>query len=452
MVLADEDEAVARLARERRAQPRRQQPVVELRGIDEAEAADDEIAVVDLQCPTRSLAIGRRRETPRLRDSAPLIAGVAMPRRRHAERFVGMNDDAVGVLDDARVAGISIDRCCAAQRGIGDECGIPVRFEQSRPERPRRKPRLVHPVQHAAEKEIVEHDRSGQPLEQVEHPLMRRRVSELVEHALAAIRIRFEPLDRSDRPRRHVARQFHGRLPRDELDVVVACQIRQQLAAVRGDSRSLGRQRRHVRKRGTLLRKPARVGAAMLGLAAPALNALLHGVQCTARRRAPGEPRGLAQAVRLQLGSKRAIGQHGMNLCRRRVDVRRIEERIASSNDLGNARRVGPHDGGAARHRFQRGQSEAFLERREARHRAVAVERSEIRVGQPSRKQHVGGVQSLVRAQQREGARARRDRRRRRGRADIPSEGPTEAGHTPRSGSQRFSARRNRRHGERTVA
>src|SRR5580765_1926479 len=99
-----------------------QESVVELRGIDEAEAADDEIAVTDLQPPTRGLTIGHRIETPRLRDSAPLIAGVAVPRHRHAERSVGMNDDAVGVLDDARIAGISIDRCRAAKRGIGDEC------------------------------------------------------------------------------------------------------------------------------------------------------------------------------------------------------------------------------------------------------------------------------------------------------------------------------------------
>ena len=182
----------------------------------------------------------------------------------------------------------------------------------------------------------MEHDRSGQPLEQVEHPLMRRRVSELIEHALAAIRIRFEPFDRSDRPRRHVARQFHGRLSRDELDVVVSRQIRQQLAAVRGDSRSLGRQAAtRTQGVGRCWRKSARVGAAMLGLAASALNAFLHGVQCTARRRAPRELRGSAQAVRLQVGSKRAIGQHGMNLRRRRVDVRRIEERIASSMTSG---------------------------------------------------------------------------------------------------------------------
>jgi hypothetical protein len=104
----------------------------------------------------------------------------------------------------------------------------------------------------------------------------------------------------------------------------------------------------------------------------------------------------LAQTVRLQVGSKRAIGQHGMNLCRHRVDVRRIEERIASSNDLRNARRIGSHDGGAARHRFKRRQSEAFLERGQAGQLAVPVERSEIRVRQPPRKQHVRVVQSLA--------------------------------------------------------
>ena len=129
------------------------------------------------------------------------------------------------------------------------------------------------------------------------------------------------------------------------------------------------------------------------------LCAFLHGAQCALRNSVPGELRRAPQAMGLQVASKRSIGQHGLDLRGQRIDIRRIEERIGPSNDFRNARRVGAHHRGAARHRFQRGQPEAFLERREARHRAVAVERGEIRVGQPSRKQHVGGVQSLAPAQ-----------------------------------------------------
>ena len=209
MVLADEDEALARVARECRAHPRGQQPVTELRGVEEAKAARDEIAVGDLQRPACSIAIGVRREATQLRDSAPLVARGAMPHPRQAQRFLRMNDDAVRVVDDPRVAGISIERRGAAQRGIGDESGISVRFEQSRPKRPRRPPRLVHPVQYAAQKEVMEDDRSGKTLEQVEHPLVRRRVTEMIEHALTDSGVRFEPLHRSYRPIRHLTGQLH---------------------------------------------------------------------------------------------------------------------------------------------------------------------------------------------------------------------------------------------------
>ncbi len=184
-VLADEYQSAAGVLRQRRGQEGIEQAVIELGRSQHAEAADQEIAVGQLQrraCGGARL-FGRRvvGQAAQQRQRTPVVgAAGTVPLFGQRARELGVHDDAGGLLQHRLVARIGPDRAIAPQFLVAQQAAMAVRSVQRLQERLRLHAVAFHVVEHAAEEEVVQHHHARMAFQQREHVLVGVGIAEVV--------------------------------------------------------------------------------------------------------------------------------------------------------------------------------------------------------------------------------------------------------------------------------
>lgn len=337
-------------------QPAGKQTMIQFRGVEHAEAADNEGVLCQPQLFSARTFLHGLGRSPHMGNDAQRVGQVrAVPPPEQFPGKLGVDNDAPGLPQHGPVGGIPAFcrfhipiallygqiAMAGVQRGIPGVGPMAVKLQ------PGKKP---------AEEEVMEDDGPGNVLQQGQHVDMEGRIPHVVDDAFKCVGVRPKPCDIVYRA---VVRQpgvVDLLLLDDDGDVVEACQGRYELATVVRDAGLLWRQRGNIGE----LRFPFLAGFGH----GPGLGCFVQGLPCgqgLLRGAIPGKSRCLLEAVLAQAAAQRVVFKGLDHLVGHGSHVEGVEISLLAGDGLRQAGAAGGNQRRAAGHGFQRRQAKAFM-------------------------------------------------------------------------------------------
>ena len=247
LLAADKNETAAMVVNQGRVQPGLQQPVIKLGFSHQAKTANDEVFGMDGELFAGAVPVNIRGLRAQQRQADPVLGGLnAVVLRGQLPGKLGVHDDAGGLLQQHFVTGVLPDCRYQAISLMADEGLVTVGLVKHLFEQARLVALQVHIAEHAAEVKIMQDDDAGMGGKHGEHVAVVVGVAKVIDDTLIVPGMTGKPLSRMHGKVGHATGAKAFGLVSNDVDIIIARQLRQQYDTVIGDAGLLGRHRRNV--------------------------------------------------------------------------------------------------------------------------------------------------------------------------------------------------------------